>query len=278
MLANGVCGVVAPVRVAEALRAAPDGPVQVLHRSTSAVYLDLAGRCVGVLTPEAVAVPCGLRLGDAVGSTGEMSGFSAAALLADAGERAYVGRGILHLSDTPLSVRRFVDVRVPRIALSGIPRQPVSPADVVAQSPRTAAAGLTVSDLLASSGLRLGPRPSREAIHTLVGRGEGLTPLGDDVLAGWLVALAALGRLDAATADLVRSVLPRTTLLSATLLDCALHGEAIPEVAAYLATVGTAAEPAAVAALLEVGHTSGAGLWWGAAHAIHTAVAEERAA
>ena len=47
----------------------------------------------------------------------------------------------------------------------------------------------------------------------------------------------------------VRAVLDRTTLLSATLLDCALHGEVLPEFAAYLAALGTPAEDAAVGAL-----------------------------
>ena len=62
----------------------------------------------------------------------------------------------------------------------------------------------------------------------------------------------------------VRALLPRTTLLSATLLDCALHGEVLPEFAAYLAALGTPAEPAAPPTLAAVGHTSGAGLLHGA--------------
>ena len=42
----------------------------------------------------------------------------------------------------------------------------------------------------------------------------------------------------------VRDVLDRTTVLSATLIDCALHGEVLPEFAAYLAALGTPAEDA----------------------------------
>ena len=40
----------------------------------------------------------------------------------------------------------------------------------------------------------------------------------------------------------MRAALDRTTLLSATLLDCALHGEVLPEFAAYVAALGTPAE------------------------------------
>ncbi|MCD4525408.1 DUF2877 domain-containing protein [Nocardioides sp. cx-173] len=98
----------------------------------------------------------------------------------------------------------------------------------------------------------------------LVGGGGGLTPYGDDVLCGYLAALRAAGhpteRLDAE----VMRLLPRTTVLSATLLECALRGEVLPEVAALLAAWGTPAAAAAEAALLRVGSSSGAGLLEGA--------------
>jgi hypothetical protein len=93
----------------------------------------------------------------------------------------------------------------------------------------------------------------------LLGRGPGLTPLGDDMLAGVLVTLGALGapafgRLGAA----VRALAPgRTTLVSAALLRHAVRGECVPELAALLT-----GDPggAAGTALLRVGATSGTGL------------------
>jgi hypothetical protein len=93
-----------------------------------------------------------------------------------------------------------------------------------------------------------------------VGRGPGLTPLGDDVLAGWLATRASLGRPDATVTAAVRDRFGSTTLLSATLLDCASRGEVLPQLGAWLA------EPTATAveALLAVGATSGAGLLAGA--------------
>jgi hypothetical protein len=99
-----------------------------------------------------------------------------------------------------------------------------------------------------------------DAVGRLVGRGDGLTPLGDDVLCGWLATCRAAGVDTAEVDDAVRNALPRTTLLSATLLDCALHGEVLPEHAAWLSALGTPAEPARATALMRVGASSGAGL------------------
>ena len=59
------------------------------------------------------------------------------------------------------------------------------------------------------------------------------------MLCGWLAVLVATDRLTDDVAAAVRTVLDRTTLLSATLVECALHGEVLPEFAAYLAALGT---------------------------------------
>ena len=89
--------------------------------------------------------------------------------------------------------------------------------------------------------------------------------------------LVATGHLTDDVTTAVRATLDRTTLLSATLLDCALHGEVLPEFAAYVAALGTPAEDAAASALMAIGHTSGAGLWWGARHALSTLAMENAA-
>ena len=90
------------------------------------------------------------------------------------------------------------------------------------------------------------------------------------MLAGWLATRAALGRPDAAVTDAVRHRLGATTLLSATLLDCATRGEVLPQLGAWLA------EPTAAAAeaLLAVGATSGAGLLAGAGLALTSLTTE----
>jgi hypothetical protein len=123
-----------------------------------------------------------------------------------------------------------------------------------------------------TSGLELPAdgRLTAEHVADLVGRGPGLTPLGDDVLAGWLVTRVAAGAPDAAVADAVRRHRGATTALSSTLLDCALRGEALPELRAWLTALGTAGEPPAAEALVGVGATSGSGLLAGATLALRS--------
>ena len=114
-----------------------------------------------------------------------------------------------------------------------------------------------------------------------LGRGEGLTPEGDDELAGMLVALHAYGD-RAAAARLASAVLTRldahpnaTTAVSAALLRAACDGHAVPQLARFLAE-GCATGTAAHRDLLAVGHTSGAALARGALqiHAHHTHLKE----
>ncbi len=234
-----------------------------LHQSPAALYVEVAGRCVGVVAPEAAQVPCALRL------SAQVSGVSAQVVLAAGAVSPYVERGTLYLAGHPLRVGRFVDVRVPRIDLGRVLRA-ASPRIAEARPPRPAARGLAALQPLR-------PQIDPEGLHVLVGNGGGLTPLGDDVLCGWLAVLVATGHLTDDVTAAVRGTLDRTTLLSATLLDCALHGEVLPEFAAYVAALGTPAEDAAAGALHAIGHTSGAGLWWGARHALSTLAMENAA-
>jgi hypothetical protein len=144
--------------------------------------------------------------------------------------RAAVHGGVLHLDDVPLAVGRVVDVAVPRLEVSG------GPGSIDAAA--------------------------------LVGRGDGLTPYGDDVLCGWLAVHRAAGLETPEVDATIMALAPTTTLLSATLLDCAMHGEVIPEFAAWLAVLGTDDEEPRAAALARVGHTSGRGLLEGARRAL----------
>jgi hypothetical protein len=139
-----------------------------------------------------------------------------------------------------------------------------------------------VADLVEA--LAAGERPG-PAVSRLLGRGPGLTPTGDDVLAGALVTLSALGSpLTAMLGHAVLAAAPdATTAVSAGLLRRAAAGECIPQLADVLSAVGdggpdaaAGALPRAAGALLAVGHCSGAGLLHGVLVAV--AIAHARLA
>jgi len=120
--------------------------------------------------------------------------------------------------------------------------------------------------------------------HELVGLGPGLTPTGDDVLAGALVAGSATGdpRLGGWRAGTVTALTRRrTTAVSRALLHHALTGWATPELADFL-TAACGGVPdegdSRLDRLLSVGHTSGAALASGALHVLGTHPSVERTA
>jgi len=114
-------------------------------------------------------------------------------------------------------------------------------------------------------------RTHGEGVGELLGRGQGLTPSGDDALAGILLVTHAVGRA-APLAVAVRSRLATTTAVSAALLDAAADGYAAPAVVA-LVDAALAGDDAAVSralpAVVAIGHTSGADLVAGIAGALH---------
>lgn len=232
-------GVSAPPRVRQRVLRAPDGPVPVRHRGRQAVYVELDGWCVGVVAAAATAVPCAFRV--------------AAAELPFPGRSAEVRGGVLAVDGHGLVPGRLVGVAVPRLPVQLRGKAPGSGPDrcFSQQLNDSAHPPLTAADVAA-----------------MVGAGDGLTPYSDDVLCGWLAvhrsARVATPEVDAA----VRGALARTTLLSATLLDCAMRGEVIPEFAAWVGSLATPAEPARAARLAAVGHTSGTGLLEGGRRAL----------
>lgn len=223
-----------------AVLAGPSRPARVVHSGADAAYLQVDdGHCVAILAARARAVPCGLRT--------DLPGLDV-----PLGAVATVGSGSLRLAGMTLRVGRLVD--------AGVPRPPTVPAAAVAaiaDHPAVRAVRAELPDH-AIAHLRDGdPR----AVAALLGRGPGLTPVGDDVLCGYLATAVATSCTAATTAvtDEVTALAPQhTTALSAELLACAVRGEVLPEFATLLRTLP---EPgAALAELVTVGHTSGAGL------------------
>jgi hypothetical protein len=207
---------------AAAVLTGPRRAVEVAAATPHAVYLatgDPEYPALCLADPHAVRIPCALVV---------------ARLPEGVAGAGAVGHGTLSLPGFEGRVARWWRVPRPRIR------------DLDAVVAEVAARVPEIPDL-----------PDGLDVPGLLGRGPGLTPVGDDVLAGALVTLGALGdpafhRLGAAVRELAPT---RTTFVSTALLHHATRGECVPELAAVLDGVA-----GAVDALLRVGHTSGAGL------------------
>lgn len=222
----------------------------------SALYLEFGEEIAAVVARDAVRLPISVVL---AASTASLP-FTGVA----AGQLAMVGAGRMSAGAFEVRVGRWWN---PRQAPALVrPEHLLSRAARLGRmlrvhghtlSPRVAAAAGSLAEALDGTGpLTIGA--------DLIGLGEGLTPSGDDVLCGVLLALRHLGR--PAYADRLWEVLAgeltgRTTALSATLLAAAAAGDAVPEAVDVLAGLAghRPLEPA-VDRLLGVGATSGSDL------------------
>ncbi|WP_216849428.1 oxamate carbamoyltransferase subunit AllH family protein [Pimelobacter simplex] len=235
-----------------ALLAGPPAVGTVLHAGREAVYVRLGERVVGVVARGAVHVP------SAIATT------LAALPEVAVGDPVPVGDGVLRLAGLSVGVDRIVATDAPALP------------DPAAAGERLAAAGPdfdVVRRQLPAEALDALAAGDPAAVRALLGRGDGLTPVGDDVLSGWLVTTRAAGGDPDAVALAVRADAHRTTALSATLLADAIDGASIPPFRRLLLALGTGREvTAAVTALRAVGHTSGAGMLLGALLALRPPV------
>lgn len=227
---------------------APVAPAMVAAVFPTAAYLrrEGAGEVLPVLAPGALDLPGGVKVVDA-------KDFQALDLRA--GEQVLVGQGRVTTPAGSLHVARTWRPR--RVGAGSVP------ARRLADLRQVVGALAPVVDV-----------PVQAAAVDLVGLGPGLTPAGDDLLCGRLLALRALGethRLETLWAE-VEPLCGRTTDLSSTLLRQAAEGYAVPPVLALLdllATPLTDPDPSprsltdAVRGVSGIGHTSGAALLLG---------------
>jgi hypothetical protein len=231
---------------------APERSAPVVHRGTDAIYLDVDGSCLGVLSSAATAVPCALR-----------TGLARLPVELLAAETASVGAGRVRLAGSDVVIGRTVDAAVPHLGTDAVP-----PARTRLESAVGARLDGVRAELPEDALVALG-QGRATAVPALLGRGSGLTPVGDDVLAGWLATGVAAASVDGHAA--VRKAVEeharsKTTLLSATLLACATRGDVLPEYRRLLLDLASPhgqGVDESVDGLLRVGHTSGAGLLLG---------------
>ena len=244
---------------------------RVLAALPAALYVAVPGEVVAVVTRDAVRLPNAAVLP----SPAARAPFAVHA----AGAPAEVRHGALHVATQEGGHVSYRPVRewAPRPVLPGPPAsvrasvvddlaRRLEP-DPACDSPTTALLADATAHLQSAlvAGELVG---ARAAADRLIGLGPGLTPAGDDVLAGLLVTCRQLrtsraaARIVALTEPLGRHVAQlaatRTTALSAALLVHAAQGRAAAPVLAVVdALVGRAPLGPALTALLAVGHTSG---------------------
>jgi hypothetical protein len=252
--------VAGPLVDMEVVAALPDAIYLAVQPGTGrAIPLTPAGQPPGLCLggPRAVRVPSALVLPRAVrmplGATGK------------------VGAGRVELPGLTVAVTRWWRTPSPALDQAAVARAQRA-------SLRPPALDGTTQQLVDELTAALAPQALDNAVRApvtrLLGLGPGLTPLGDDILAGTLVTLSALGAMGALK-QLGRAVLagaPRaTTLVSSALLWHAARGECVPQLEAFLTALGNGSPATATetrAALLRVGHLSGAGLLHGVAAAL----------
>ena len=241
----------APARIRD-LISGPDRPVDVLGRFATALYLRLAsGEVIALLSSDAVRLPIGLILPT---SSREFP-------LSYLSGRVVVGSGVVRIGSWSCRVSRLVSLQAPaaltpnRDACEHLRHRL---ANCHSADPDLGLPHALPDDVYC-------PEVAADLVRRLLGVGPGLTPAGDDVLAGLLVGSWCFGqRAEPLRRAVLTGLATGTTDLSAALLRCAARGESIPQVNRLLRNMSGSAWQGwldhAVDDLVRVGHTSGTAL------------------
>ena len=234
--------------------AGPAREATVVHTHPHMVQLDLEGAALAVLGARGIQLPFGVRT--LLPELPEV----------ELGAVARVQDGVVSVGDLRVLVTNIVDTTVPVL------------------SPEATAWGhdhlvrllgdrvSTFREQLPTEALEALGRADPLAVTGLLGFGPGLSPLGDDTLAGFLATAVAIRhpRLAEIRSEVALNAFDRTGVVAATLLACAARGEAIPEFRSFVSGVA-AHNPDMVSQsldlMLEVGGNSGAGFVIGAMQA-----------
>jgi hypothetical protein len=244
------------------LVAGPPRPGSVVAMLTDALHVTVDGKLLVICGPTAVRLPGSVTVAEPLQDVLDLDGL----------DPVVVGTGRVRVGAVTFEIRRWTASPHPRLRdVAAAARRSKQVAELLPLLPspvddRTLAFHAAL--LTAMHGR--GNADLNTAVARLVGLGPGLTPAGDDVLAGALIALhAAENPWHHVLAAAIATDRLRTTALSAALLDASATGCCIPQVARFVAALdGRADVEPALAALLTVGHSSGAALATGIAIAL----------
>lgn len=234
--------------------AGPARKTTVLHADQDAIHLDFEGTALSVLGARALKLPYGVLT-----LLPDLPAVSEA-------ENGVVENGVLSIGPLQVLVTNIVDTTVPVLSeettawghdhLRRLVEHRVS--DVWPELPAAGLEGLSQAD----------PATAVE----LLGSGPGLTPLGDETVAGFLATAVAIRhpRLPEVRGEVALNASDRTSVLGTTLLMCAARGEAIPQFRSFMN--GVVARNSDVVSqslelMLDAGGPGSAGFLTGALHA-----------
>ena len=253
----------------------PSRQALVLASFPTALYLLVGAHheVLPVLASDALMLPTGIRLGtpsrDIVWGVGP-------------GDRVSVGRSRIRLPGWQIRlVREWRPARVRAASRLAEPAVLSELADMVSRSASVPGLEDQASAVCRAAQLR-DDVGVRRGVRQLVGAGQGLTPSGDDVLCAVLLVLSAMrsqmiSSAQAGAGDVepiallgaaVQAQWSRTTSLSASLIDAARGGYAVPQLVALVdAALGgdLMGTRKALASTLAIGHWSGPDLVAGVA-------------
>ncbi len=253
-----------PAWCSTALRRLVEGPPrrgELVGRSTYAWYVELPDECdppvLALVTGPAVRLPicAGVLLLPEIGEAVPVEVGAGRIVIGEHSwqpARWWEPRPVLNVQELPGGVC---------ILAAMVADEPAGAFGIDPQFGRRAASALVAGD----------PGPAID----LLGAGPGLTPAGDDVVAGALAALALVDRLDPTVAAAVSAAAKvRTSRLSAALVVAAARGQVIPEAARLLRSMtgpdGIDGVTRQARMLFAVGGTSGRALALGLSTALTT--------
>lgn len=228
----------------------------VLGSSSQAAWLQAGRRVVVISTGDGARLPNSIRLAAKYGDE---------VLRRIASEtRVLVGHGMIMVDGIAVTATRWWDPR---------PALPTFTSDTLTARLRGLPTGVPGIDT-ASLRLALEVGSAGGVLHSarsLLGRGPGLTPEGDDVLAGTLAATRLLGEalgrensvamIAGVSPPLAELAALRTTAFSAALIEMAMQGQVVESAGVLLrALAGRGDVAAAHLGLIRLGHTSGPAL------------------
>ena len=242
----------APAWIGDRLNAEPHEG-RIVHAGSDAVYFTSDYDVIGVTSRHATSIPCAVAT-----RLERLEELFDGERLPPIGGAISLGAGAARLAGTDIRIGRFLNFQMRPFSLDAAPQM---------RARLTELLGVPASEELSEKDLTGLSHHPAAALPSVLGKGTGLTPFGDDVVCGLLATLLAAGVPGAR--DLRERALElaaaRTTPLSATLLRRAGAGDVLPAFARVVSDLSTGSDrlTASVSNLRAIGHTSGAGMLLG---------------